>query len=63
MTLNVYKNSDVSPSYSIALNAGETTKVNTANSIDLTAGDSYYAQLVSVGNPGAGTFVTTLAFY
>lgn len=63
ITLNVYKNADVLPGFSITLNQGENTKVNNTKSIDFTAGDTYHATIVTVGNPGTGTLIATLAFY
>jgi hypothetical protein len=63
ITLNIYKNAIVLPVYSIQLTTGETQKINKALSVDFAEGDTYYATLDTVGNPGPGTFTATLAFY
>jgi hypothetical protein len=63
ISLNVYKNADVSPSYSIVLNPGETTKINTLNSVDFLSTDTYSVRLTTVGNPTTGTFTSILSFY
>jgi hypothetical protein len=63
ISLNVYKNADVSPSYSIVLNPGETTKINTSDSVDFSTTDTYSVRLTTVGNPTTGTFTSNLSFY
>jgi hypothetical protein len=63
ITFNVYKNAIVSPSFSITLNAGENTKQLTTTSVNFLNGDTYHATLVTVGNPGTGTFTATIQFY
>ena len=63
MTFNVYKNADVSPSYSIQLTEGQTSKTNSTQSIHLNTGEVYHATLVTVGNIGKGIFTATIGFY
>jgi len=63
VTFNVYKNASVSPSFSITLNAGESTKQLSTISVNFLNGDSYRTTLVTVGNPGAGTFTSAVQFY
>jgi hypothetical protein len=63
VSLHVHKNNNPTPVYIITLNQGETTKINTLQSVDFNQGDTFYAELVTVGNPGTGTFTATLAFY
>ena len=63
VSLHVHKNGNPIPIYTITLNQGETTKLNTLQSVDFNQGDTYHAELVTVGNPGTGTFTAMLAFY
>jgi len=63
VSLHVHKNNNPTPVYTITLNQGETTKINNLQSVDFIQGDTFYAELVTVGNPGTGTFTATLAFY
>ncbi len=61
--LHIHKNGGMIPVFIITLNAGENTKTNNTNSVDFSTGDTYYAELVTIGNPGDGTFTATIAFY
>jgi hypothetical protein len=63
ITFNLFKNVSIVPVYSITVNQGQTTVVNTAQSVDFSQGESYYATCVTVNNPGIGTFTATVAFY
>ncbi len=63
ITFHIYKNSEVSPVYSMILNPGETMKSYTTTSIDFSAGDTYNASLITVGNPTSGTFSASISFY
>jgi hypothetical protein len=63
VTLHIHKNNSVTPDFSITLNTGENSKINNTVSVDFSTGDTYYAELVTVGNPGAGTMCATLGFY
>jgi hypothetical protein len=63
LSLHIHKNGNVSPSYIITLNAGENTKVEQNKSVDFSSSDYYHAELVTVGNPGTGTFTSSISFY
>jgi len=63
ISLHIHKNNSVTPDFSITLNTGENSKINNTVSVDFLTGDTYYAELVTVGNPGAGTMCATLGFY
>jgi len=47
----------------IILNQGENTKINTLDSVNFSTGDFYHAELVTIGNPGPGTFIASISFY
>jgi hypothetical protein len=64
ISLHIYKNNVVNPVYTNTLSSGHGTyNVKQDASVDFKQGDTYYAKLVTVGNPGAGTFTTTIYFY
>ena len=63
VSLHIHKNGNVSPSYIITLNTGENTKVEQSKSVDFSVGDYYHSELVTVGNPGTGTFTSNISFY
>jgi hypothetical protein len=63
VSLHIHKNLSATPSYVITLNPGENTKINELTSVDFNKGDTYHAEVVTVGNPGTGTFSATLGFY
>ena len=63
ITLNIYKNLIVNPVYTITLGPGQTTITQTNVSADFIAGDTFYANLVSVGNIPNGTYAGIIKFY
>ena len=60
---HLHKNGNPVESLSVALLPGETTKTLSDKSFDLAFGDTLHAQVITVGNPGTGAFVATVATY
>lgn len=63
VSIHIHKNNSLTPDFTITLNAGETNKTNSTKSVDFSLGDTYHAELVTVGNPPAGTFSAIIGFY
>jgi len=63
ITLHVHVNSNTTPILSVQLTSGMTSASNNTTSYNFNDTDTYYCELNTVGNPGIGTFIATLAFY
>jgi hypothetical protein len=63
ITLDVYKNTDPLPVFSITLLTSQKFNTNTSTSVTFTTADYYYVQVTTVGNPGTGNFNSSLSFY
>ena len=63
ITLNVYKNSGVSPVFSISLTDSQHFNTNTSTSATFAITDYYDVRITTVGNPSAGNFNSALSFY
>jgi hypothetical protein len=59
----LHKNGSATESLSVALLAGETTKSLSTFSVDFANLDTLHAEVLTVGNPGQGAFVATIATY
>ena len=60
---HLHKNGSATESLSVALLEGETTKTLSYFSVDFKNTDTMHAQVITVGNPGTGAFVATIATY
>jgi hypothetical protein len=62
LTFELYKNN--SPTiFTLVLTTGQTSASLETSSILYSPGDEYYAKVVSVGDPSAGTFIATVLTY
>lgn len=59
----LHKNGSATESLSLALLSGETTKTLPTKSVDFLNLDTMHAEVLTVGNPGTGAFVATIATY
>lgn len=60
---SIHKNGSATESLSVALLSGETTKSLSTKSVDFLNLDTLYGKVVTVGNPGTGAFVASIATY
>ena len=63
VSLHIHLNGSVTPSIIVTLNQGETYKINNTTSILCKTNDTIHAEVVTVGNPGAGTFLAVIGLY
>ena len=63
VTFSVHKNGSSTPSLSVTLGPGETTKTLSTQSVVFNTGDTVHTEAVTVGNPGSGTFFASVATY
>lgn len=63
MAFQIHKNGSSTPSLTVTLGPSETTKVLKTSSVVFETNDTIHAQLVTVGNIGAGTFFASIGTY
>lgn len=63
VSFRVHKNGSSTPSLTVTLNAGETTKIDGALSVVFATNDTFHTQAITTGNVGAGTFFASVATY
>lgn len=63
VAFQVHKNGSPTPSLSVTLVAGETTKTVTTQSVVFNTNDTFHTEVVTTGNVGAGTFFASVATY
>jgi hypothetical protein len=63
ISVHVHINGSVTPSIVVTLNAGETYKVNNTASVVCKTNDTVHLEMVTVGNPGTGTFLAVIGLY
>ena len=63
VAFQVHKNGSSTPSLTVTLGPGETTKVVTTSSVVFATNDTIHTQAVTTGNIGAGTFYASIATY
>jgi hypothetical protein len=59
----LHKNGSATESISVALLSGETMKGLPTKSVDFLNLDTMHAEVLTVGNPGTGAFIATVATY
>ena len=63
VAFQVHKNGSSTPSLTVSLGPGETTKTLGTQSVVFNTGDTVHTQLVTTGNIAAGTFFASVATY
>lgn len=63
VAFQVHKNGSSTPSLTVTLGPGETTKIVTTSSVVFARGDTLHTEAVTTGNVGAGTFYASLGTY
>jgi hypothetical protein len=63
VSFRVHKNGSSTPSLTVTLNAGETTKIDGASSVVFATNDRFHTEAITTGNVGAGTFFASVATY
>lgn len=62
VVFELYKNTDLTI-FTLTLTAGQTSAALETDSILFTPGDEYYSRVSTIGNPGSGTFISTVLVY
>jgi hypothetical protein len=63
VSFRVHKNGSSTPSLTVTLNPGETTKTLNTQSVVFATNDTVHTECVTTGNPGSGTFFASVATY
>ena len=63
VAFRVHKNGSSTPSLTVSLGPGETTKTVSSQSVVFATNDTFHTQAVTTGNVGAGTFYASVATY
>jgi hypothetical protein len=63
VAFQVHKNGSSTPSLTVSLGPGETTKTLGTQSVVFATGDTVHTECITTGNPGAGTFFASIATY
>lgn len=63
VSFRLHKNGSSTPSLTVTLNAGETTKIDGASSVVFATNDTFHTEAITTGNVGAGTFFASVATY
>jgi len=63
VAFQVHRNGSSTPSLSVTLNAGESTKTLGTQSVVFSTGDTVHTECITTGNVGAGTFYASVATY
>jgi hypothetical protein len=63
VAFHVHKNGSSTPSISVSLGPGESSKTMGTQSVVFATNDTFHTECVTTGNPGAGTFYASVATY
>lgn len=63
VAFQVHKNGSSTPSLTVSLGPGETSKTLSTQSVVFATNDTVHTQCVTTGNPGSGTFYASVATY
>jgi hypothetical protein len=63
VAFQVHKNGSSTPSLTVSLGPGETTKTLGTQSVVFATNDTVHTECITTGNPGAGTFFASIATY
>ncbi len=63
VSFQVHKNGSSTPSLTVTLGPGETTKTLSTSSVVFATNDTVHTQAITTGNVGAGTFYASMATY
>ena len=63
ISTHVHINGSSTPSIIVTLNSGENQKINNTTSVICKKNDTVHLEMVTVGNPGNGTFLTVIGLY
>jgi hypothetical protein len=63
VAFHVHKNGSSTPSLTVTLNPGETTKTLGTQSVVFATNDTFHTECITTGNPGNGTFFASVATY